>query len=58
MNTSAGTLQSTWLHNFMPAYSVGDDNLLGEDLASALRSLQNLTAMVTFLQHVQSSKLH
>ncbi len=36
----------------MLAYSVGDDNLIGEDLDSALRSLQNLTAKVTFLQHV------
>ena len=36
----------------MLAYSVGDDNLTGEDLDSALRSLQNLTAKVFFLQHV------
>lgn len=32
----------------MLAYSVGDDNLIGEDLDSALRSLQNLTAKVIF----------
>ncbi|DBB14165.1 TPA: hypothetical protein ACH3X3_001114 [Trebouxia sp. C0006] len=44
MSTSAGTLQITWPHNFMLAYSVGDDNLIGEDLDSALLSLQNLTA--------------
>ncbi len=50
MSTSAGTLQITWPHNFMLAYSVGDDNLIGEDLDSALLSLQNLTAKVTFLQ--------
>lgn len=36
----------------MLAYSVGEDNLIGEDLDSALRSLQNLTAKVTLLQHV------
>ena len=36
----------------MLAYSVGDDNLIGEDLDSALRSLQNLTVKVFFLQHV------
>ena len=28
--------------------SVSDDNLIGEDLDSALRSLQNLTAKVKF----------
>lgn len=34
-------------HEYTLPHSVGDDDLIGEDLDSALRSLQNLTAQVS-----------